>query len=89
MPVGNGFCWNETNSNHERRKALANSSPGLERSDNPGIECQNGTRATLKALMLAPPLFATLSALKSLNGLLPRVLAALQPWAEISERFHR
>ena len=60
-------------------KALANFSPGLERSDNPGVEIE--IVLTLKG-------FAGRQTLSGFNRSIryaPRVLATLEPWAEISQ----
>jgi hypothetical protein len=64
-------------------KAFANLSPGLERSDNPGIS--NNKDKTLKGFANR----RTLSGLdRNLNSC-PRVLATLEPRAEISQRLRR
>jgi len=60
-------------------KVLANLSPGLERSDNPGI----GNKyflLTLKGFLTRQTLSGFIPSLY----LFPRVVAALQPWAGIS-----
>src|SRR5215212_1483536 len=75
-------------------KALANSSPGFERSREPWDINQKKSDQTLKGLAG----WRTLSGLigwRTLSGLMnipcpdPRVVASLQPWAEISERLRR
>ena len=65
-------------------KAFANFSPGLEHSDNPGI-ANNKTDPTLKGFVLR----GTLSGFNASFLISPRVVAALQPRAEISERLRR
>jgi len=66
-------------------KAFANFSPGLERSNNPGDEFPK-CALTLKG-------FANRRTLSGFNDyfdvLIPRVVAALEPWAGISERLRR
>src|ERR1043166_4465733 len=62
-------------------KALANFSPGLERSDNPGFSRLKSDQ-TLKGFGD----WRTLSGLTvSLLVFAPRVLATLEPWAKISK----
>jgi hypothetical protein len=65
-------------------KALANFSPGLERSDNPGIGIVKYS-STLKGFANC----LTLSKGSVTITFSPRVVAALQPWARISERLWR
>ena len=65
-------------------KAFANPSPGLERSDNPGIEYKK----TIKPRR-GSSLMRTLSGFTRLFLINPRVVAALQPWAGVSERLRR
>ena len=65
-------------------KVLANLSPGLERSDNPGI----GNKyflLTLKGFLTRQTLSGFIPSLY----LFPRVVAVLQPRAGISERLRR
>jgi len=64
-------------------KAFANFSPGLERSDNPGTKQRNVL--TLKGFLSR----RTLTGLNRSFSSDPKVLAALEPWAEISERLRR
>jgi hypothetical protein len=63
-------------------KAFANFSPGLERSDNPGIRTSD-THGTLTGFRL------TLSGFRRKIKLCPRVLAMLEPWAGVSQRLRR
>jgi hypothetical protein len=65
-------------------KALANFSPGLERSDNPGYKPKIATNPE-KGSALGEPLQGCKARL--IDD--PRVVAALQPWAEISQRLRR
>src|SRR5215208_52158 len=65
-------------------EAFANFSPGFERSENPGTY-HSSRDQTLKGFAAA----LTLSGLNLTFGFIPRVVAALQPWAEISERLRR
>ena len=66
-------------------KAFANVSPGLERSDNPGYVIRKN-RFSPERLNRGKNPFKGFN--KRLNWY-PKVVAALQPWAEISERFRR
>ena len=67
-------------------KAFANLSPGFERSENPGKQI-NKKESTLKGLGMCGnnPFRVTEKYCRDV----PRVVAALQPWAEISERLRR
>src|SRR5215217_3904436 len=65
-------------------KAFANFSPGFERSENPGFSNIKVLR-TLKGFVSC----GTLSAFQSSLLSVPKVVAVLQPWAEISERLRR
>src|SRR5215203_7537858 len=65
-------------------EAFANFSPGFERSENPGTY-HSSRDQTLKGFAAA----LTLSGLNLTFGFISRVVAALQPWAEISERLRR
>src|SRR5829696_9583485 len=64
-------------------KAFANFSPGLERSDNPGIRTNSSLNP--EGVRQPPNPFRVWLRFK----LCPRVLAMLEPWAEISERLWR
>src|SRR5215204_4447201 len=66
-------------------KALANFSPGLERSNNPGISNLNYKSNPERVRRLANPFRVSVHFWE----FIPRVVAALQPWAEISERLRR
>jgi hypothetical protein len=65
-------------------KAFANFSPGLERSDNPGLTALLGINNAESVRKLANSF-----RVENASRYLPRVVAALQPWAEISERLRR
>jgi len=65
-------------------KAFANFSPGLECNDNPGYPIQIHA-LTLKGLGG----WRTLTGFINCLGCAPRVVVALQPWAEISQRLRR
>ena len=65
-------------------KAFANFSPGFERSENPGNKIKNN-QEPCKGSQIAEPFQGLLVNL----GSLPRVVATLQPWAEISQRLRR
>jgi len=64
-------------------KAFANFSPGLERSDYPGYQIQIHANPERDRWSANP------YRVSILVGYKPRVLAALEPWAEISERLRR
>ena len=74
--VGSDAVWNTP-------KAFANFSPGLERSDNPGNA--NNKALNPERVRRAANTFEGLSIVLCD----PRVVAALQHWAEISERLRR
>jgi hypothetical protein len=61
-------------------KAFANFSPGFEHRENPGNKQKYAS--TLKGFVLR----GTLSGLVAFLNDDPRVLAALEPWAGVSER---
>jgi hypothetical protein len=65
-------------------KALANFSPGFERSENPGY----ANKWALNPERVSPATNPFRVELK-LESRKPRVVAALQPWAEISQRLRR
>jgi len=65
-------------------KALANFSPGFERSREPWGKIQNRDQ-TLKGL----DSWRTLSGFNDYFRSNPKVVAVLQPWAEISQRLRR
>jgi hypothetical protein len=66
-------------------QAFANFSPGLERSDNPGI----GELSNLGNPEGGSSNSEPFQGLVAILILCPRVLATLEPWAEISERLRR
>jgi len=67
-----------------RRRRFLILAQGWSASDNPGYPFQN-TFYTLKGL----DGWRTLTGFQFIVGLTPRVLAALEPWAKISERLRR
>ena len=78
------FAINTEDVGYLTPKVFANESPELERSDNSGIN-QEQFDKTLKGFLLA----RTLSGLIIIFVLGPKVLAALETWATISERLRR
>ena len=74
----------ESNLEHQRRRRLLNSAQGWSVSDNPGYATQTNQK-TLKGLANR----LTLSGFFLFICTVPRVVAVLQPWAEISERLRR
>ena len=65
-------------------KAFANFSPGLERSDNPG---RTSTLSLNPERVRQPP--NPFRVASRFENYVPRVLAMLEPWAQISERLRR